>query len=55
MATTKTFSKNAVVNQIKENYKYIHYIYSLLYPKIYNRTNHFDVQNKSSFEFGFSL
>ena len=40
---SETFLRNDVVNQIKENFKYIHYIYSLLYPKIYNRINHFEV------------
>ena len=32
----------------------IQYIYSLLYPKIYNRINNFGIQNKSSFDFAFS-
>ena len=32
----------------------IQYVYSLLYPKIYNRTNNSGIQNKSSFDFAFS-
>ena len=40
--------------KIKENFKIIHCIYLLLYPKIYNRVNHFGIQNKTQFEFVFS-
>ena len=35
-------------------FKLIHYVYSSLYPKIYNRINNFGIQNKSSFDFAFS-
>ena len=31
----------------------IHYIYSLLFSKIYSRTNHFGIQNKTNFDFDF--
>ena len=40
--------------KIQENFKIIHYIYLLLYPKIYNRVNHFGIQNKTQVEFIFS-
>ena len=40
--------------KIQENFKIIHYIYSLLYPKIYDRVNNFGIQNKTQFEFIFS-
>ena len=37
----------------ERNFKLIQYVYSLLYPKIYNRIKNFGIQNKSSFDFGF--
>ena len=40
--------------KIQENFKIIHYIYLLLHPKIYNRVNHFGIQNKTQVEFIFS-
>ena len=40
--------------KIEENVKIIHYIYSLLYPKIYNRMNNFGIKNKTQFEIIFS-
>ena len=46
--------KNEICSKIQENLKNIHYIYSLLYPKIYNRTNQFGIRNKSDFELAFS-
>ena len=46
--------KNKVCVKIRENFKDIHYIYSLLYPKIYNRINQFGIKNKSEFELSFS-
>ena len=39
--------------KIEEKFKLIHYIYSLLFNKIYNRTNHFGSQNKTNFDFYF--
>lgn len=45
----KRFSSN-----IEEHLKIIHYVYSLLYPKIYNRINNFGVQTKKNFDFVFS-
>ena len=39
--------------KIEEKFKLIHYIYSLLFSKIYNRTNHFGIQNKGNFDFYF--
>ena len=47
--------KAEVAKKIRENFSYIHFIYSLLYPKIYNRINQFGIQNKSNFELAFSL
>ena len=44
-----------VKDKLKENFGYIHYIYSLLFPKIYNCINHFGIQNKGKFEFAFSV
>ena len=46
--------KNEICAKIQEKFKNIHYIYSLLYPKIYNRTNQFGIRNKSDFELAFS-
>ena len=31
----------------------IHYIYSLLFSKIYSRTNNFRIQNETNFDFHF--
>ena len=47
--------KNEVSIKINENFKSIHYIYSLFFPKIYNRINQFGIKNKSDFELAFSL
>ena len=45
---------NILKYKIEKNFNLIHYVYSLLFPKIYNRVNHFGIQNKSSFDFVFS-
>ena len=45
---------NLLKFKIEKNFKIIQYIYSLLYPKIYNRINNFVIQNKNSFDFLFS-
>ena len=39
--------------KIEEKFKLIHYIYSLLFSKIYIRTNNFGIQNKTNFDFYF--
>ena len=41
--------------KIEETFKLIHYIYSLLFRKNYNRTNTFGIQKKNNFEFNFNL
>ena len=45
------------INQLKykmeEKFHFIHYLYFLLYPKIYNRTVDIRIQKKSDFDFGF--
>ena len=47
------------INQLKykiaEKFNLIHYIYSFLYAKIYNRTNSFGVERKSDFDFQFQM
>ena len=45
---------NILKYKTEKNFKMIQYVYSLLYPKIYNRINNFGIQNKSSFDFAFS-
>ena len=42
--------KMAVFNHLRT----IHFCYSILYPKIYIRTNSFGISNKSSFDFVFA-
>ena len=37
----------------EERFSLIHYIYSMLFSKIYNRTNNFEIQNKNNFDFHF--
>ena len=37
--------------KIQENFKIIQYVYSLLYHKIYNRINNFDIQKKKQISF----
>ena len=39
--------------KIKEKFDLIHFIYSLLFSKTYNRTNSFGIQKKNSFDFNF--
>ena len=46
---------NLLKRKLKQNFQYIHYIYSLLFPKIYNRINNFGIKNKGNFEFKFSV
>ena len=44
---------NLLKYKIEEKFKLIHYIYSLLFSKIYNRTSQFGSQNKTTFDFDF--
>ena len=46
--------KHEICQKIKENFKNIHYNYSSLYPKIYNRLNQFGIKIKSEFELAFT-
>ena len=46
---------NQLKFKIEEKFELIHYIYSLLFSKIYNRTNTFGIQKKNSFEFHFNI
>ena len=45
---------NLLKFEIEEKFKLIHFIYSLLFSKIYNRTSQFGIQNKTTFDFYFS-
>ena len=55
-------AKNIVINIIyiinisalKDHLRTIQYVYSLPFPKIYNRTNKFGIKNKSHFDFFFT-
>ena len=44
---------NTLKYKVEEKFPLIHYIYSLLFSKIYNRTNNFGIQNKNNFDFYF--
>ena len=44
---------NLLKYKIEEKFKLIHYVYSLLFSKIYNRTGQFGIQNKNTFDFYF--
>ena len=44
---------NLLKFKIEEKFPLIHYIYSMLFSKIYNRTNNFGIQNKNNFDFDF--
>ena len=44
---------NMLKYKIEEKFHFIHCVYSLLYPKIYNRTVSFGIQKKSNFDFSF--
>ena len=47
------------INQVKykmaEKFNLIHYIYSFLYAKIYNRTNIFGIERKNDFDFPYQI
>ena len=53
------FEDSNRINQLKykiaKKFNLIHYIYSFLYAKIYNRTNHFGIKRKNDFDFQFQL
>ena len=38
-----------------EKFNLIHYVYSVLYAKIYNRINHFGIKRKNDFDFQFQM
>ena len=40
--------------KIEKSFNLIHYLYSSLFPKIYNRISNFGVQKERNFEFAFS-
>ena len=44
---------NLLKYKIEERFSLIHYIYLMLFSKIYNRTNNFGIQNKNNFDFHF--
>ena len=44
---------NTLKYKIEERFPLIHYIYLMLFSKIYNRTNNFGIQNKNNFDFHF--
>ena len=44
---------NQLKHKIAEKFDLIHFIYSLLFSKIYNRANKFGIQKKTSFDFYF--
>ena len=46
---------NQLKFKIKEKFNLIHYIYSSLFSKIYNRTNTFGIKGKNNFDFNFQL
>ena len=53
------FEDSNRINQLKykiaKKFNLVHYIYSFLYAKIYNRTNHFGIKRKNDFDFQFQL
>ena len=44
---------NLLKFKIEEKFPLIHYIYLMLFSKIYNRTNNFGIQNKNNLDFYF--
>ena len=45
---------NQLKYKIEEKFSLIHYVYSTMFTKIYNRTNNFGIQKKNNFDFYFS-
>ena len=41
--------------KLNEKFNLIHYIYSVLYAKIYNRINHFGIKRKNDFNYQFQI
>ena len=41
--------------KLTQKFNLIHYIYSILYAKMYNRINHFNIKRKNDFDFQFQL
>ena len=41
--------------KLNEKFNLIHYIYSVLYAKIYNRINHFGIKRKNDFDYEFQI
>ena len=41
--------------KLTQKFNLIHYIYSILYAKMYNRINHYDIKRKNDFDFQFQL
>ena len=41
--------------KIADKFNLIHYIYSVLYAKIYNRINHFGIKRKNDFDYDFQM
>ena len=46
---------NQLKYKIEEKFNWIHYSYSSLFSKIYNRTNTFGIKRKNNFDFNFQL
>ena len=46
---------NHLKYKILERFDLIHYVYSLLFSKIYNRTNNFGIKRKNNFDFNFQM
>ena len=46
---------NHLKYKIEEKFNLIHYSYSSLFSKIYNRTNTFEIKRKNNFDFNFQL
>ena len=44
---------NLLKFKIEEKFPLIHYLYLMLFSKIYNRTNNFEIKNKNNFDFYF--
>ena len=51
----QTTNEQELSRKISENFKNIHFIYSLLYPKVYTRINQFGIKNKGDFDLAFTL
>ena len=53
------FEDSNRINHLKfktlDKFDLIHYVYSLLFSKIYNRTNNFGIKRKNNFDFNFQM